>query len=278
MHYISTACLKGENSKFTRDVFKVLDVYAKAGIKNIELGAAHQPFDNINDLYKYKKENNANFLIHYNFPCAKNIKCLLNLSSLNEEIAKTSLKVIKNGIELCNKLEAPIYSMHPGFAHDSDLNLNPITKSIPREKAVQLMISRMGEVMDFAQNYDVKIAVENMISESISFCNVEDFLELFNKIKNKRLGMLLDIGHMKMAHPNLEEQRNFVEKIKDRIFEMHIHEIINRKDHQPIFANANILKPFNISTKNIALTLESNRSTIKNILDSQEVLKKIAAQ
>ena len=277
MHYISTACLGGENSKFTRDIFKVLNVYAKAGIKNIELGAAHEPFDNVKDLFKYKKENNANFIIHYNFPCAKNIKCLLNISSLNEEIAKTSLRVIKNGIELCNELEAPIYSMHPGFTRDLDLNLNPITKPITREKAVQLMTLRMQEVMDFARDYDVKIAVENMVSDCISFCNAEDFLKLFNKIKNKRLGILLDIGHMKMAHPNLEEQKDFVEKIKDKIFELHLHEVINEKDHNKL-TNVDILKPFNINTKNIALTLEINGATIKDILDSQEVLKKIAAQ
>lgn len=90
--------------------------------------------------------------------------------------------------------------------------------------------------------------------------------------------MLLDIGHMKMANPGFEEQKDFVEKIKDKIFEMHIHEILNKKDHQPKLTNADILKPFNINTKNIALTLESNRSTIKDILDSRKVLKKIAAQ
>ncbi len=271
MYYVSTACLKGNNSRFTKDVFKVLDVYAKAGIKNIELGAAHYPFDNIKDLINYRKEHDANFIMHYNFPAAKNVNHLLNLGSKNKNIVDISLNVIKNGLELCNELEAPIYSLHPGFTADLDTNLKPLSEEISKEKAVSLIISRLKEVIDFAQDYDIKIAVENMVPSCVSFCKIEDFLRLFKEIKNKQLGVLLDIGHLKLSNPNFEKQKDFIEKIKDKIFELHIHQLKNGIDHQPMLTK-NVIELFNIDAKKVALTLEINNANIEQIKQSYEIL------
>ena len=270
MNYVSTACLKGESTKFTRDIFKVLDVYTKAGIKNIELGAAHNPFDNIKDLFKYKKEHDLNYIMHFNFPAAK-VNYMLNLGSINEEIAKISLDVVKKGIELCNELEAPIYSLHPGFVADLDTELKPLSKKIPKDKAVSLAISRLQEAVDFAQEYNIKIAVENMVPQCVSFCKIGDFIKLFKEINSKKLGVLVDIGHLKLTNPKFEEQKKFIDTIKNKIIEMHIHELIDGNDHFPVLKN-NVIKPFNIDTKKIALTLEINRADIEQIKQSYDVL------
>jgi len=208
--------------------------------------------------------------MHFNFPAAK-ADYMLNLGSVNEKIAKVSINVVKRGIELCNELDAPIYSLHPGFTADLDIYLKPISETIPKEKAVSLIISRLQEVIDFAQEYDIKIAVENMVPECVSFCKIDDFQKMFKEIKNKKLGVLLDIGHLKISNPDFDEQKTFIDKIKDRIIEVHIHDFVDGKDHLPVLSR-NVIKPFNINAKKVALSLEINNANIEQIKQSYDVL------
>ena len=107
MIYVSTSCLKNPTN-----VSKVLDEYQKGDIENVELGSVHSSFD-IRILKKY----DFNFLIHNYFPPPKN-PFNLNLSSQNSVIRLKSIQLAKNAIDLCRKINSPIYTFHAGFTTD----------------------------------------------------------------------------------------------------------------------------------------------------------------
>jgi len=272
MHYVSTAVLKGTNRGFEKNLFRTLEIYKRLGIKNIELGSVHEYIPDLKPLFKYKKENDANFIIHTFFPPTKE-PMMVNLASKNEEFLKKSLTVAKNAIELCNELESDLYSMHPGLLRDYTQNMDPLSEFMDHDEAVEKTIASLNEIIDYAKNYDVKIAIENMMVKLNVFYDYHDFLKVFKEVRYKKLGLLLDIGHLNYSLKDLNSKIEFVDKLRDKIFEMHIHELDSfNKDHKKL-VNPDILKPFNIDTKNIALTLESNGLDEKDIIDSKRILE-----
>ncbi|MFH1510237.1 MAG: hypothetical protein ABIF10_00985 [Candidatus Woesearchaeota archaeon] len=65
--YVSTSCLRGKNSLFEPDVFKVLLAYDKLGIDSVELGSVHRPARNILRLRSF----GFNYIVHCVFPPRK---------------------------------------------------------------------------------------------------------------------------------------------------------------------------------------------------------------
>ena len=87
-----------------KNLSKVLEQYQNGGIENVELGSIHSPFDT-----KILKKYDFNYLIHNYFPAPKK-SFIFNLSSPNLEIKKKSLQLAKNAIELCRKINSPMYT------------------------------------------------------------------------------------------------------------------------------------------------------------------------
>jgi sugar phosphate isomerase/epimerase len=223
--YISTSCLKNN-----KNVIDVLGVYENIGLKNIELGSSHMFVDNIIDKLK---SYNFNFIVHNYFPPSKNM-FVMNLSSQNSTILKKTLGQIKNAIRLCNELDGNLYSFHPGFTIDP-LNLPLISiklnkKPILHDKAVDIFINMVQKVNAYAEDYGVKIAVENHVatketSKFLIFYAYEDFEELFKKINSDNLGTLIDFGHLKVTSYWMNfDKYDFIDKIKEHIFAFHIHD------------------------------------------------------
>ena len=81
----------------------------------------------------------------------------------------------------------------------------------------------------------VKVGIENWTVNS----KIEDFQNIAKKINSKRLGLLLDIGHMHIAvKKGLIDRRNLSEYIKAfplPVFELHIHDNNGEEDsHLPL--------------------------------------------
>ena len=111
----------------------------------------------------------------------------LNLASVNQPIWKESLKQVKSCIEHSSDL-AKIVTVHPG-------HLSPIGSQIP-EKAWSQMIKAFQILCDFADDYGMIIAVENMINIDWLFGRYPDELtNILEKVGKQNIGMTLDIGH-----------------------------------------------------------------------------------
>jgi len=277
MVYVSTTCLKGENSKFTRDVFRVLEIYRKHNIKNIELGSVHSYVKELSKLKKYQKENDANFIIHGFFPPAKE-SFYLNFASKNKEILKKSIKVAKNAIELCNELDSNLYSTHGGFYCEVDIECNAISKRIHRREAIEIAVRSFSEICDYASNYNIRIAVENMpgIREHRMFINYDDFNIFLKKLNLRNLGVLFDIGHATIAKTKFGiDTKETINKLKSLIFEIHIHKSVGEKDTHFNIDSIDLLKDFDKSIlKKAALTLEATDLMPNEILKGKEIIEK----
>ena len=276
MIYTSTSCLKNP-----KNITKVLDEYQKAGIKQVELGSVHEYFD-INKLKKYSFD----FLIHNYFPPPKK-PFNLNLASQNKEILKKSIELVKQSIELCRKIESPLYTFHAGFTVDPPElgTVFPKKGYTERNISVKTYIKSVEELLDFANSNGVKIAMEpnvvqkfNLINgknEMCLFAEIDEINQLFNLIKNKKLGILLDLGHTAVTSHWLNfDKDEFVKKIKEKVFAIHISNNNGLADQHKSLTkdcwHVTKLKKF----KHVPIILETMNLTSEQIKSNIELAKK----
>ena len=273
MIYISTCCLKGDNSRYKKSIFDVLDVYQKLGINNIELGAGHSHEPDLSPIFKLRKHG-FNFIIHGFFPTPKQ-GFLMNISSQTEILQKT-INLAKNSIEFCRKIDSTLYGIHMGYlaemTADAEKILSPLTTY---KKAIATAIETTTLICEYAKDYGVNIAVENMpyVNKATILNKYREFDDLFKAVKMKNLGLLLDIGHLTKASDALAiDKENFIKKFKNKIIEMHSHEVVDGIDHQPV--NSSTLSDFDKSfLKKIAVTLESHLLSPEQIIHCKRILE-----
>ena len=227
--YVSTTCLvNGSN------VFDVLETYAEAGLKNIELGSTH---DHINQLSPARfKRYGFNFFCHHYFPPPEE-SFIVNLASQDPVILKRSREQVKRSIEFCYNLGIKLFTFHAGFRADPDLNFRFSQQQpvISYEKVFTTFVESLEEVNSYAQERGVRIAIENNVlseynvvdgqNKFLLFCEAEEFENLWQRIPSANVGILLDLGHLKVTSRWLGFNRyEFINKVKDKIFVIHIHE------------------------------------------------------
>lgn len=224
MIYASTSCLQNP-----RILSKVLDVYQKAEIENVELGSVHS-FFNVNILKKY----DFNFLIHNYFPPPKK-SFNFNLASQNLKIRSQSIRLAKSAIDLCRKIDSPLYTFHAGFTTDPETLGKPFSKKnfSSRSKSLSTFIDSVQILVDHSKKSGIKIAIEpNVVQKFNLVKNKNDLLllaeydeiELFFKFfKKTDIGILLDLGHTSVTSHWLNFDRdNFVLECKDKVFAVHV--------------------------------------------------------
>jgi sugar phosphate isomerase/epimerase len=223
MIYTSTSCLKKP-----KDLIKVLNEYQNAGLENVELGSVHQYFP-LNELKKY----NFNFLIHNYFPPPK-IPFNFNLASQKKSIKNKSISMAKKAIELCRKLDSPLYTFHAGFTVDPPKLGMPFPKqnSYDRTKSISTFIESILEIKDTSKKYGIKIAMEPNVVQKFNLVNGRNELLLFSefteikklsKLFGNNFGLLLDLGHTSVTSHWLNFDKDvFVKECKKYIFAVHI--------------------------------------------------------
>ena len=264
--YVSTSCLKNP-----KNVIKVLKEYEKAGIKNVELGSVHENFD-----LKELKKFDFNFLIHNYFPPPK-IPFNFNLASQNRIIQTKSIKLAKKAIDLCYRINSPLYTFHAGFTVDPPKLGKPFPReNIPvRDKTVKSYVKSVKELVVYAKDRDIKIAMEpnvvqkfNLVNNSNKLCLFAELQEiqiLLNSFDKKELGILLDLGHTAVTSYWLNfDKDEFVKQCKSRVFAVHVSNNNGRQDqHRSLTKNCWQITKLDLFKK-IPIILETmNLSTDK---------------
>ena len=287
MIYISTSCLKEKSVK------KVLNEYAKAGIKYIELGSSHEYEEGINEfLYNYKRENYAEFIIHNYFPAPKN-EFVMNFASQNPEILSKSMNLAKEAINLVQNLGSKLYSLNSGMRVDpapnslgQGLNFNKI---IDYEKAFKIFTNSIKEICNYAEARGVKIAIEN---HELSTKNIiggenkllimtkqEEFLELIKRIDKPNLGILIDLGHLNVTSKTLElDKEDFINKLMGGIFMFHLHDNDGLSDqHKPVKINSWVLQTLKQRRVDhtIPIVIESVHDSVEDILKTKKIIEEV---
>lgn len=267
MIYASTSCLKNP-----QDILRVLDEYEKAEIENVELGSVHKHFQT-----KKLRKYNFNFIAHGYFPPPKT-PFNFNLASQKKTIREKSVKLVKNAINVCADINAPIFTFHAGFTVDpKKLGVKFSREGIvDRDTAIRTFITASHEVLDYAKSRGIKLGMELNVVQKFNLDKGENKLLLFadydetkiflKHFKKNEIGLLLDLGHTSVTSHWLKfDKDKFVEKIKKSVVVVHASNNNGLQDqHKQLTKKCwqtSILKNF----KKIPITLETMNLTTKQI-------------
>lgn len=134
--------------------------------------------------------------------------CDINIASINPQIRKIALKIIKRSMSFAGELEAKMYIFHPGFYDPFNLKITE-----------KLNLQSIKTLTKYAEDLSLPIALENLPKELRSLTKVEDFEKFFDKIDENKLWIALDVGH---AY-TVKQLNTFLERFKDRIKHIHLH-------------------------------------------------------
>jgi sugar phosphate isomerase/epimerase len=279
--YASTSCLKDK-----KDVFEVLDTYHKSGITNVELGIWKRPIEKLSKINNY----DCNFIVHHYFPPPHD-DFVVNLASQDKKILARSREQMKRSIDFCHRFHSKLFSFHAGFRADPDINFcfSKTGHSISYQKAFTTFVESVKEINTYAVQRGVKLAVENnVLSENnlvngenkfFLLCEAIEFEQLWKNIQSDNLGILLDLGHLKVTSNWLNFDRHaFIERVREKIFAMHINDNNGRLDtHSPVDKTSWCLEA--ISRNNFAkipIILESTGLTIDQITQQLRLIENVA--
>ena len=276
--YVSTSCLKNGGN-----ILDVLKVYKEAGFKNVELGQSIYDVNLPNKI----KQHDFNFIVHHHFPPPKK-PYVVNLASQNATILKKSREQIKKSIEFCNRLDIGLFTFHAGFRADPSIKLE-FKKSSPvasYEKALRTFIESVKEINIHAENNGVKIAIENnVLSEHnlvngrnlfLLMCESTEFENLFREIPSDNIGALLDLGHLQVTSHWLKfDKYEFVDKLKDKVFLIHVHENNGKVDeHKGLDEKSWCLRIIGKKCfRKVPVSLESTNLDINEIIQNKKLLE-----
>lgn len=236
--FVSTACLSELQS-----IDSCVTLYKRHGLDAIELGAGISSNEIIPSQIS-KME--CQFLVHNYFPPPVD-PFVLNLASSNTNIRQRSIDFVSDAIALTASLGAQFYSVHAGFITDpTSFENNSFILPKPSSPnasrcALNRFISALEVEIDCAEHFGVGLLVENNLCTTVLrgkllLQTADEFLELFDKIKSKNLGILLDTGHLNVtAHTFGFDPMSFVDQVAPYIRAFHVHDNDGITDtHQPI--------------------------------------------
>jgi len=207
MIYISTG---GFKSFLPEKSIKILN---RKKINFIELSGGKFS-KNILKIIKNKKNNR--FALHNYFPVPKK-SFVLNLASNNKIIYEKTLKNFKKSINISSKINSKYFSFHAGFLLDPDPTQlgKTLTKKVlqPRKKTLNIFVKRVNFIARYAKSKNVKILIENNVltkknlkkfgSNPLLLTSPNEIINFFKKT-NSNVGLLLDVGHLKVSSKTLK--------------------------------------------------------------------------
>ncbi|KPA10246.1 Xylose isomerase-type TIM barrel domain protein [Candidatus Magnetomorum sp. HK-1] len=279
MIYISSSCFR--KNKIT----EALDLALKYDFKNIELSGGSQYYEScIEDLLKYKKKYEFNYLVHNYFPPPEN-HFILNISSQNKSLRQKSVEFSKNSIKVSALLGSPMYTIHTGYmtdlhlSHDGEYFLpDHDYNNTHKDISIKYLIESVEILCEYASTLNVKIGLENLFPENstqnfslmCTFEDIEEILSYFSSLKN--LGILLDLGHAylssKLLSFNLKSFLNdLMLRYKEKVLEIHLSDNDGKKDIHLVPEINSWMDQFIIkeSLRSIPITIESRGSDLKSI-------------
>lgn len=232
--YYSTSCL---SNRYTFS--QILDIYSELGIKNVELGVCKEPDIDLNILRKH----DFNYIVHHYFPPPEK-PFIINLASQNDEIRDKSVFQIIKSIDFCTDFGINFFSFHAGFRIDPDVNFKfaHYNNNIPEyETSFNTFKESVLGIVDYAERNGVKVAIENNVIQEhnlvdgqnklLLMCELWEFKRLFDEIRSDKLGILLDLGHLKINSNVLNfDREEFISRLRNKTFAIHLHENNGRVD------------------------------------------------
>ena len=151
----------------------------------------------------------------------------LNLGSLNHPIWKESIRQMKKCLERASDF-VELAVVHPG-------HLSPLGMQLP-DMAWQQNIEGLRDICDFADNFGIKIGVENMPNmQQIFGKQPGEILGMIESLERENVGLTLDTGH---ANTN-GLVSEFLSDLS-KVVHVHLHDNKGRSDEHLELGKGNI--------------------------------------
>jgi sugar phosphate isomerase/epimerase len=189
------------------------------GCKNIELMQDGEGWDDLGGrwgtLEAELPKTGAAFSVH---PPAWDI----NLTSPVKELRDAAFAVHEKSIRFAGRIGASQVVLHPGFCNSPAFD-KARTRGMAREAAEGLV--------KIAKPLGIHLAFENVGYHGTSIYDEEEYCYALDGME-ETLGFLLDTGH---AHLNGWDVAGLIDRLKDRLYGIHIHDNMADADrHLPI--------------------------------------------
>lgn len=277
--YVSTSVFPNGTS-----VENAIESLLDHGIENIELGSTHNHEENIVATVAHY---DAKFVTHNFFPPNPG-RLVLNIASSDEKVRKESIAFIKDAIDFAEKMDIPLYTVHPGFVVD------PVGESITKDNydfrfpqgvsgdtktAFEHFLNSMFEIEKYLEDKDVKVAVETQGSvekkDLVLFARPQELQKFLATVKGEKIGINLNLGHLNLASQAWGfDRKEFVDLIKSKIFAVEVtHNEGAQDEHNPLVKGSwywDILKDEYF--KSVPVIFEGRFTSEQNMLDSYNML------
>lgn len=212
------------------------------GFGLVEVGAGHkyEPDATGTVIDMHKKYPGKHFTVHALFPPVQK-SYAMNIADAKEHAR--IVEAVAGMFALAKEIGADVIGLHGGYcgsvkwseAGRGGFKELVMEGSMTRETAMSNMLAVLEKLVPMAEASGVKLALEiapdgqwNLIPKT-----PDEFDEMFARFGSKMFGLLLDVGHLhRTAAANGYDPYDFTARFKDRIFEMHIHDVKNGVDHQ----------------------------------------------
>ncbi|TAJ10907.1 MAG: sugar phosphate isomerase/epimerase [Nitrospirae bacterium] len=236
--YVSTGAFK------TRDLGQILDVCLREGVHRLELSSGTAFSEHLLDLVRRSRGTPMRFLVHNYFPPHR-IPFVLNLASTDPQALVRSRDHCRTAIALAAEVGAPFFSVHAGAA----MNARPEDLGQPQthlvhgdvRRAYELFVESVSELARAAAAAGVSLLIENHVVAPFNLIEgenrflfastAEDILRLMEDVGAPNLGLLLDVGHLKVTAASLGfDPRRLVERVAPFVRAFHLSDNDGKSD------------------------------------------------
>ena len=152
----------------------------------------------------------------------------MNLGGLNTGIRNEVLRQMMDYIKIASDF-VELAVVHPGY-------LSPYGAQLP-DLAWKTNIECLQSICDFAADYGITIAVENMPQVPKIFGKYpQEMIQMVEEVNRDNVGLTFDVGHANtMVRGNGEIMGDFLKLYKDRTSHVHLHDNMGKNDeHLPL--------------------------------------------
>lgn len=208
--YVSSSALRGKT------VPALVDECLALGLCRFELTSSLPPHARMAEQLREATRSGLQVLLH-NYAPPPADPFVINLASPQPDIRRRSIDHVRTALVLSAELGAPLYSVHAGFVTDplpSSLGGGfPLPEARTTTDALRVFYDAVAGLCDAAESAGVDVLVENNV---VTRANAPDgrnriflgvtpgeFEALLDAVRSPRLGLLLDVAHLKVSAASL---------------------------------------------------------------------------
>lgn len=169
----------------------------------------------INNIKRFMKYPNFTIVCHLPY----GINC--NPATLNN--LEHTLQIYYDAIDFASQFNVKCATLHPGH----------LDKNFSHQQSLAISIQSCQKICDYAKQYDMDIAIENMVNPDELCLKLEEMIFYHQQVNRNNLKLTLDCGHYHASSTNEKSKKDLSEyaiTFKDKIAHLHLHDNCGVKD------------------------------------------------